>query len=82
MWLFKVLLCHSQFLRPQIGQITHLQITVTQKDQNYLIFFLFFLTLTWLRERLQPALLPSWQNFSKALNSWFKFEEVFDVTKL
>jgi len=32
------LLCHSQFLRLEIGQITLFQITETQKYQNYPIF--------------------------------------------
>jgi len=39
--LFKVLLCHSQFLKPLFGQITQLQIIKTQKISNYPIFCLF-----------------------------------------
>jgi len=38
---FEVLLCHSQFLRPKIGQITQLQITERQKRSKYSIFYPF-----------------------------------------
>jgi len=60
---FEVLLCHSQILRPLIGQITQLLIIEAQKRPKLSDILSFFLTLTLLREGLQP---PPW------LHPWFK----------
>jgi len=55
---FDVVLCHNQFLKPiYISKIMQLQITETQKRSKLSDILSCFLTLTWLREGLQP---PPW----------------------